>query len=420
MATLLSDTALDEASRFALDLAAKLGDVDQDLAHRVHHLVWRGSAADHFGTRMTPVRDAFHERSGDLSRVAHLLKVAAEKLREQRAGLTRDQNLVEAILRGQADPTAFLRSVGWTEPALPPVGDTAWQGAGPAGNPQSEPARTLRGGTPVSLPGIVSTGTARWALSIEELRVIGLVTSATLPPLLRVDLADDDLVLTEAVATRSLLAHGLAVQTDEGGIALAPGAATYLAPLLAPAVVAEVEVDTGQRSNHVVFAGDDGVVLALHERELDIWSVERPEGSLASVVWGLIELTDDSAVTPTATCLRLPAPVNAEIKRLALADHWEAVDRRLAEAGAGGEEGQRWRTALRSRWMAGSLRLCRTLAPDVYEAGAVRWLDAGPAGMWQLSDERGDEEDEELVVTIIEDVGHHALRGDLLDLLGAE
>jgi hypothetical protein len=63
---------------------------------------------------------------GQLSWVGQLLRTAADKVRAERAALTADQNLVEAILRGERDPAAFLRRAGWTERGLPPTGDTTW------------------------------------------------------------------------------------------------------------------------------------------------------------------------------------------------------------------------------------------------------------------------------------------------------
>lgn len=267
--------------------------------------------------------------------------------------------------------------------------------------------------------GAVAAGPARWALSVDELRVIALVTGTALPPRLRSDLDDDDLALIEPVAIRSLVAHGLAVLTDEPGVALAPGAANRLAPLLAPIAVAEVdvEVDGTEPRHHVVVAGERGEVLALHERELDIWSVERPEVPLSEVVWELLELSDDGLVPPTGDRLTLPALAHLEVEGLGRAERWEAVTGALTEAGVGGETAQRWRAALQQRRLAASVHLCRTLAPEIFEEGTLRWLDAGTAGVWQLTDESDHEEDEH-VVTVIENIGSRAVRDDLCDLLG--
>lgn len=126
MATLLTEDTVDEAARTADDLAQKLRHVEADLETRGHRLVWRGSAADHYAATTKPLHAALLHRSEELIEVGRLLRAAADKLRLERAELTRVENHVMSVLRSKPDPAGYLRSVGWTEHALPPAGDTAW------------------------------------------------------------------------------------------------------------------------------------------------------------------------------------------------------------------------------------------------------------------------------------------------------
>ncbi len=59
------------------------------------------------------------------------------------------------------------------------------------------------------------------------------------------------------------------------------------------------------------------------------------------------------------------------------------------------------------------MRLARTIGPEIYEAGEVRWLDGGAAGVWLLS-----EIDE--VTAVIEDVGAQAVWVALDALIGKD
>ncbi|MDQ2729797.1 MAG: hypothetical protein M3Y91_18515 [Actinomycetota bacterium] len=267
--------------------------------------------------------------------------------------------------------------------------------------------------------------TPGWALTVEELRVVGLIAGVSLPSMLDLDLGDEDTALAEAFATRSLVARGLAVLDDKPSAALAPGAAAQLSPLLAPAVVVEVVVDVGadEPSRHVAVADQAGGVLSLGQRELDIWRVDRQDATLAGVVWSLLELPA-STVPPTSTQLTMPAAVMVETERLARAGRWADLEQQLVDAGVDDTTATRWLNARRQQRLAGTVRLARLVRADVYELGEVRWMDAGPAGVWRLAggdDGDGDEENVDSAPSVfIEDVGEAAVRDDLRALIGDE
>jgi hypothetical protein len=124
-----------------------------------------------------------------------------------------------------------------------------------------------------------------WAFSAEELRVLAAVGGATLPPIL----ADEDSALAEAVATRSLVAHGLLVVGDDQPLALAPGAAHRLRPLLEADTMAEVELDGQPIQRHVLLGRRDGPKLVMREREPQVWVLDRTEESVGTVLGRLLE-----------------------------------------------------------------------------------------------------------------------------------
>lgn len=265
-------------------------------------------------------------------------------------------------------------------------------------------------------------GTPGWALTVEELRVVGLMAGVSLPSMLDLELGDEDTALAEAFATRSLVARGLAVLDGEPGAALAPGAAAQLAPLLAPAIVVEVVVDVGvgEPSRHVAVADQAGRVLSLGQRELDIWRVDRHDATLGGVVWSLLELPAATA-RPTFTQLTMSADVMVAAERLARAGRWADVAQQLADAGVDDAAAGRWLNARRQQRLAGMVRLARLVRTDVYELGEIRWMDAGPAGVWRLADRDDDGEEEDSTPSVvIEDVGEADLRDDLRALIGEE
>lgn len=123
----LTETTLEEAASDVARLATLLDHVDATLTQRTRQLVWHGSAAERFDDRVRTVRAAGRSRSQELVHAARLLRAAAERVRTERVTLNHDQTFVETVLRTEPNPTGFLRSIGWTKPALPSPGDPAWQ-----------------------------------------------------------------------------------------------------------------------------------------------------------------------------------------------------------------------------------------------------------------------------------------------------
>ncbi len=259
---------------------------------------------------------------------------------------------------------------------------------------------------------------ATWAFSAEELQVLAAVSGAVLPP----TLAGGDGALAETVATRSLVARGLLVLGDDPPVALAPGAADRLGPLFEADAVAEIELGGRAIQRYVVLGRQDGPKVTLHEREPQVWVVDRSDESFGSLLWRLLEEQAPAGPEPTGTRLEVPAATAGDVERLAAAGEWESVDNRLRQAGVPAVPAAVWRAALAGGRRAGRVRVTRRLGDDAYLGGEVRWWDAGDLGVWRIVaplDAGGtDTEETHEPGTVIEDVGGTAIVSDLSELIG--
>ena len=259
---------------------------------------------------------------------------------------------------------------------------------------------------------------ASWAFSAEELRVLAAVSGATLPP----TLADDDTALAGAVATRSLVAHGLLILADDAPMALAPGAANRLRPLLEADTAAEIELDVRPIRRHVVLGRPGATKLVLREREPEVWVVDRTDDSLEDVLWRLLEEHAPAGPEPTGIRLEIPLATARDVGRLAVAGDWEAVDDGLRQADVPAGPAAIWRAALAGVRQAGRMRLSHRVDDEFRLGGEVRWWDAGDRGVWRIVTPRdcGRVDGTSEPRTVIEDVGGAAIVSDLSELIGAE
>ena len=259
---------------------------------------------------------------------------------------------------------------------------------------------------------------ASWAFSAEELRVLAALSGATLPPAL----ANEDSALAEAVATRSLVAHGLLVLADDPPLALAPGAANRLRPLLDADTVAEIELDGRPIQRQVVLGRLGGAKLVLREREPEVWVVDRTDESLEDVLWRLLEEHAPAGPDPTGIRLEVPRSTACDVERLAAAGDWQALDDGLRQADVPAGPAAIWRAALAGARPAGRMRLTRRVHDDLWLGGEVRWWDAGDRGGWRIviPGDRGGVEGTSERQTVIVDVGGAAIFSDLSELIGAD
>lgn len=113
----------------------------------------------------------------------------------------------------------------------------------------------------------------------------------------------------------------------------------------------------------------------------------------------------------------------SDVARLAsLLDHVDAtLTQRTRQLVWHGSAAERFDDRVRTVRAAGMVRLARLVRTDVYELGEIRWMDAGPGGVWRLADRDDDGEEEDSTPSVvIEDVGEADLRDDLRALIGEE
>lgn len=226
------------------------------------------------------------------------------------------------------------------------------------------------------------------ALSTDEMRALGRVAESVLPPELLEGWHDADRPVADVVAVRSLLARGvlqLRAGVDGPVLALTGAARAALHPLLDATAMAGVTLQTrsGQERRQLVAESTAGTLL-LTEREPDVWTLDPVEGSVEQVAGRLAAELLDEGPRPAPGGGRVVAPAEALrlADRLHVEGHEGAVVPALVRAGLSEPAAQTWAVVLRRRVATGEVRLTRRVSDEVFAGGAVRWVDAGMAGVW--------------------------------------
>jgi hypothetical protein len=226
------------------------------------------------------------------------------------------------------------------------------------------------------------------ALSSDELRALGRVAGAVLPPELLAGWHRDDTDVADTVAVRSLLARGvLQLRAGSGGPELALTGATResLGPLLAARALTGVSLlaRSGAERRQLVAEGPGGTLL-LTEREPDVWTLEAVDGPVElQAARAAADLLDAGPrPEPGGVRIELPDEVLGRVERLVAQGRTGAATAALAEAGVPPAAAGTWTAVLARRVATGEVRVTRRLADGVFAGGAVRWVDAGEAGVW--------------------------------------
>jgi hypothetical protein len=251
------------------------------------------------------------------------------------------------------------------------------------------------------------------ALSSDELYAAAHLAGLAPSPVFGTGWAAEELGVAAAVAVRGLLSRGLATPD---GPALTPDARSALDPLLDPRSLLEIRRDEGPGGRRRYVLGESGArrVLAT-ERIPSIWELRDVEGPAEATAWSLAE-----SLIPCASRVAAPAgltvsgPVLSRAETL-LAQGGEAgLVALLGGHGLDGTAAGALATILTSSRVLVTVRTVRLTDPGVREAGAVTWLDAGPAGLWLVTlEETGDDRTYTLAAA-----GHEDVREALEDLLG--
>jgi hypothetical protein len=231
------------------------------------------------------------------------------------------------------------------------------------------------------------------ALTTDELRLLARLGGLVLPPMVGGDEATDDSSVRmqdtgcEAAVGRCLLARGLArVETGPDGVeamVLSGRARRLLAALTEPGMLAEAEIEAGDRLARHAVAVSGSTALALSEREPDVWrTTEVP----AATQWllGLVRPHLAGCAPPTGTELRLPAADHLRVDMLVMEGFDEEVEPALLATGAEPQAAAVWAAALVHRSGSGAVHVARRTPGGWLEAATVRWVAAGARGLWRL------------------------------------
>lgn len=236
---------------------------------------------------------------------------------------------------------------------------------------------------------VLDAPSAPTALSSDELRAIGRVAGAVLPPELLDGWHRDDCAVADTVAVRSLLARGvlqLRTGSAEPALALTGAARTALGALLEARAMAGVAVldRFGQERRQLVAECGSGRTLLLTEREPDVWTVETSQEPAEQVVAGVVaDLLDGSPrPAPTGAGFDAPEEVLAQVDRFVAQGRTDLAAGALYWTGVPAAAADRWAGALERRESSCVVRLTRRVADGVFAGGAVRWVDGGAAGVW--------------------------------------
>jgi hypothetical protein len=265
------------------------------------------------------------------------------------------------------------------------------------------------------------------ALSSDELRALGRVAGTVLPPELLAGWHPEDHPVADTVAVRSLLARGV-LQLRAGGagpaLALTGAAGAALAPLLAARALAGVSLLTraGQERRRLVAESAAGTLL-LTEREPDVWTLDPAADPVERVTARLAaDLLDEGPrPAPGGARLLLPADTLRLADRLVTEGRETAVPRALTRAGLPAAAAASWAAVLCGRVATGEVRLARRVEDEVFTGGGVRWVDAGPTGVWLVEPvpEEAEDGDGEAGWYALRDAGIPGVRAALDALLGS-
>jgi hypothetical protein len=263
--------------------------------------------------------------------------------------------------------------------------------------------------------------TAVSALAVDELRALSGLAGWPLPPMLQ-EAAGDDAGMPNVVAVRCMLAHGV-LQLAESGtgeprIEPAPGVRQALAALTAADLLAEVETEVGGDLVRHVLAQGGGATVRLSEREPDVWSINSEASPLRTAVAAIVTAHTAACAPPAGIELTISVADHLRVDALVVEGFADEVEPALLAAGVAAGPARAWAAALTGRRGAGAVRVARRTANGSQAGGDVRWVAAGPRGLWLLKELPGEAPDPVAAATRISDVAPAAVTRGVADLLG--
>jgi len=247
----------------------------------------------------------------------------------------------------------------------------------------------------------VSGGTV---LSVDELAAAARTLGLAPPAMFHSGWSDDDRPVADTVALKCLLARGLAQVRDENGrpaVGLTTEARALLTPLLTPTAV--VSVETAPRGRLVVAEVAETVTVA-EERQPSLWYLTTEPGPAESVAAELVPVraTPPAAQEPLALTPGLSARLD---HHLLAGDGADALARTARRSGMSTSDADRFALVVAAVEATTAVSAWRRSGPDQWAGGTVRWLDAGPYGLWMRQNEPpddcdGSDEDVEVLLPV--------------------
>jgi hypothetical protein len=264
--------------------------------------------------------------------------------------------------------------------------------------------------------------TAVGALAADELRALSGLAGWPLPPMLQEAAGDDDAATPNVVAVRCMLAHGVLRLAESGTgeprIEPAPGVRQALAALAAADLLAEVETEVGGDLVRHVLAQGGGATVRLSEREPDIWSINSEASPLRTAVAAIVAAHTAACAPPAGIELTISVADHLRVDALVVEGFADEVEPALLDAGVAAGPARSWAAALTGRRGAGAVRVARRAADGSQAGGDVRWVAAGPRGLWLLEELPGEAPDPAAAATRISDVTPAAVTRAVAGLLG--
>jgi hypothetical protein len=264
----------------------------------------------------------------------------------------------------------------------------------------------MNGAVAAAQPVVTMTHAALPPLSADELRVLLRLAGATTLPL-ESDAEDGWAVeVADAVATRGLLARGLA-QLTGAQLRIAPGARTALLAVTPADRLVQVDLEISAQTDlglgRHVFVEGNGHALQLREREPDVWVADslgssrtpigtRTDMSTRDIDETVLDLVQAHAAGSSGDTRpsRLDLDLHTHLQVDAAAADGSTTDvvQLLRVAGVDDRTASRWTAAITERQGAGAVRVARRAAglgsdPALTGEG-VGWVAAGAHGLWQV------------------------------------
>jgi hypothetical protein len=225
-------------------------------------------------------------------------------------------------------------------------------------------------------------------LTVDEIRALGRITGGWLPRYVAEDDEEDlrvDLAALRGLAARDLLVWR-AERVDSEHVTLDPALQAALEPFRDPATVVEVDLVTAGQATWFAAsrAGDIAGTGLLAWHGTGLVTIELVGDGIAETVARLCQLTPTEPLTTTGVELVVHPDAQIDADELALAGAHDEAVAALVAAGATHTAARAWVAAVASCRRSVGVSVAHRFGTR-YEAGELRWLEAGDGTAWRAT-----------------------------------